>query len=392
MRILYVTDLWRGFSDILRGLDTARGMPAFIKPLHKIIEKNNIVELVVIGDIEEKEIDIKIPWLTNKQIVGIVNEKNGIIKVYKLYRKLQKLLINNHYDFIYGHGSIAAVANLVANQFRIPYGQRLYGSFMWSNMLKYGRISGKLKSLLEYSCFIQKKKFLIVTDDGTCGDKVYESIRFFKKDYKFYFWINGVDFVDKIDEINNHSKPFLLYTARIDSWKRQDRAIELLNILHRENIKFYLLFAGHEYNSEYGKSLRALVQEYNLSDYVEFLGAIENNRLLTFMKSAFVNLFFYDVSNKGNAFIESFMAGGVIVALNDGSVNQYIKNGENGFLVNNEVEASKIIISLIKDEAKRKSVAQNVRIDAKKMFKSWDQRVDIELQLILQEVGNGYTV
>jgi glycosyltransferase involved in cell wall biosynthesis len=73
-----------------------------------------------------------------------------------------------------------------------------------------------------------------------------------------------------------------------------------------------------------------------------------------------------------------------VIALNSGATGLVIKNGENGILINyDELHNLPTIIShLISDDSLRKKLGNNAKQYALKNFKTWDERVAMEVELI----------
>jgi hypothetical protein len=104
-----------------------------------------------------------------------------------LYNSISHVLKKERYDFVYGHGSIGSIANLIANKNRIPCAIRLYGTFLANKIYSQSKISIFLHHPLEYLCFIIPKQFLLITNDGTRGDEVYKHLVPSNKSYFLSF-------------------------------------------------------------------------------------------------------------------------------------------------------------------------------------------------------------
>ena len=87
-----------------------------------------------------------------------------------------------------------------------------------------------------------------------------------------------------------------------------------------------------------------------LKDHVVFLNAISRDTINIMSKLAIASLSLNDMCNLGNVFHEMLSAGAVIISNNDGSLDEFIKHGENGFLINDLEEACDYIIKVMNDK------------------------------------------
>jgi len=391
MRILYVTPLWSGFSDlILKGQMDASGMPAFIQPLKKLIELGHKVDFVIASNEKELTLNIQVDWLKNSSIYIEHWNLQGIKRitsVIRFYRRIKHVVSNECYDFIYGHGSHGVIANIVAHRMCIPSAQRLYGTFLAREVLTKHRYYIALNHPLEYLSFRYKKSFLLVTNDGTKGDIVYQHLSK-RNRFKFYFWLNGVkstshNHATYSEKNRAFNEKFIFYPARIDSWKRQHLALEVLRYLHdvgQNDVKLY--FSGHIYDFEYWDKIQKEIVRLKLTDAVKYLGPVGKQDLYNAYRSAICVMSFYEVSNLGNVLIESLEAGAIIVALKDGSLDNIISSGKNGFLVKDMKEAAVLINDLIGNPVQCANISKAAKKTARGCFMTWDDRAMKEIEKI----------
>ena len=180
-KILIVSTLWSGMESIfIEGGKTPTGMPAFFNELNSISRKNLSIDLVFVSD---KKPLTYTPLYRNITIYHVPMSKNtklGLIPVvFKLFYLTSKLIKNNKYKFLYGFGyfsSIVGIQSLINN---VPNYRRLFGTFLNSE-INHRKLIRHLKILikhpLEYLSWVLPANALIVTDDGTCGDKVAEGL------------------------------------------------------------------------------------------------------------------------------------------------------------------------------------------------------------------------
>lgn len=392
MKILYITDLWTGLEDlIINGKEEAFGMPAFVKPLKALIERGDSVDLYIIHQKKLLNLNIAVKWLSDENIVGDIHwgsgKLNKLIKIQRINKEIAELTKYSKYDFIYAHGGTAGAAYRAIKRSGVKYGHRLYGTFMHEDIMAAGLKKTSVIRFLEYSVFKRKKDFLLITDDGSKGDEVVKMIHQKELPYKFYFWKNGADSLAKIySEVEEKKFKFkgdyLFYLARIDRWKRQDKAIRIVNELRKRGTDIFLVIAGQEQNPEYVAELKEYISANNLEDHVIFTGPISKKEISAIGEHAIAALSLYDMCNLGNVFYELLSIGKPIISCNDGSLDDFIVSGENGFLVDSLDEACIAIESLIENRDLFKKMCINAKKTFNEKVDTWDKRVQRELEVI----------
>jgi glycosyltransferase involved in cell wall biosynthesis len=253
-----------------------------------------------------------------------------------------------------------------------------------SEVLELSLFKAFLKHPYEFGLYNLSKKFLLTTDDGTKGNKVFERFKVFKSKYDFYFWVNGVDIEvsDSPHTLNNASTPYLFFPARFDRWKRQDMAIEILTTLKKRDIDIRLLLCGHYFDQSYVKELEELVERNDLGELVSMQESMPKRQLYQYMQEATAMLFCYDFSNFGNVFIESSSLGALNVVRNDGSCDRVMSHGETGIVFDTVEQAADGIQSVLEGRIDSQLLKQNCKIKASEVFSGWEKRVSDEVELI----------
>ena len=392
MRILYITELWNGFEDLIcRGKSEAAGMPSFVYPLKAMIEEKGFSIDFAIVVKQPKTISIGAEWLKSSDYYWVCNW--SFVKIITLYKIIRK----GNYDFVYGQGTAGGWGNFASLLAGKPFGMRLYGTFLAQhlddNYFRFFR-----RRLLKSFVYNLPKQFMIMTNDGTKGDLVYNKLCLNKRLYKYYFWLNGVKKdQDTITEetIDNYLSSIgvtqkdnlLLYPARYDPWKRQELAIEILhNLPDKIRGQFKLLLCGHNFDKEYYEQLKKIVDSYGLINQVIFHDPIEPTILHTLMASSFAVLSLYKFSNLGNVIIEASLAGAFVFTVKDGSTDFLIDNGVTGISLPYDDNFVSSIASQIVQYSENKeltdSIKQNLKKRAELTFLSWEQRSENEIELI----------
>lgn len=127
----------------------------------------------------------------------------------------------------------------------------------------------------------------------------------------------------------------ILWVGRFISLKHPEKAIYIAERLKKDNFKFKMKFIG---NGELDIELKALVNEKNLSDCVEFLGAMAPEKVRLHMEKANIFLFTSDYNEGWGAVLNEAMNSGCAVVASHaiGSVPYLIKNKVNGLIYKNQ--------------------------------------------------------
>lgn len=384
LKVLYVTNFWSGFSDVLKNpLSEPKGMPGFNLPLKKLVEEGVQVDFVIVS-YQDQSIDNAVPWLQTAKMHFF----NGL--GFKNLYRLHNIIASNGYDFVYGHGCKPAFwANVFSNIYKIPCGVRLYGTFMIT-VIQENIFSAFVKHPYEFAIYNLPKKFLLVTDDGTKGDEVCSRFNLLNSSYDFHFWVNGIDV--KYPEASfqpneDFHAPFLFCPARFDRWKRQDMAIDIVKVLKSRGVIIQLVLCGHYFDKTYVSDLTKKIEENEVGELVTLQESMPKNDLYRRMVEATAMLFCYDFSNFGNVLIEACSLGALSIVRNDGSCDRVIINGETGILFDSIEQAADSIQAVINDQICSTSIRRDCKKLAAEIFMSWDQRILSEINLVLVARG-----
>jgi len=398
VKILYVSGMAAPIKDLLSGKkeDEITHASQYFHVWHKLVKRGYQVDFIVASNFNEKP-NIIVDWFSEKNIYANVYDPPSELPWYRrIFRRIKrfskllyytnKAISENHYDFIYCHSYYEGLAgNIIANLRGVPCGMRSMGTMLNEDFKKYGVFRTALKRPIEFCMFKMNKEFFIMTDDGTKGDVVYEAWKPRPEKYKYCFWKTGID-IKSIAEIKPTlalpKHEYLFFAARFDNWKRHDRIVKILHLLHQNEKKLHLYFAGGIVYDTYYNEIQNLVNEYKLKNYVHFLGAIKQDDVKNYAYHAVANPLLYDVSNLGNVFFEIFSVGAVVIGKDDDSLNDYIRHTENGFIVKDEIEACNIIEQLILSKDSIEKIRINAIDYSKRYTLSKDVRFNMEVDLI----------
>ena len=301
--------------------------------------------------------------------------------------KASKILSKHKIDVIYSWDVYAVpIAKLISFLYKTPLVSRFLGTFLGAKMKRPLWIIRSWETVIAYK---MPADLIVMTNDGTQGDQVLKRLDADMKRVKF--WMNGVEWQSfkrmiekkRAREILNIdlSKHVLLTISRLASWKRVDRSIQALPEVIKELPDTVLIIVG---DGPERQRLERLAGELGIRDYVRFEGAVPHKEVPKYLAVADIFLSFYDWSNVGNPLLEAMMAGKCIVTLNNGDTGRFIKNGENGVLLEYEdlPRLPEVIKELIANEGLRKRLGANARKFAEENFWSWEERIDAEIQAV----------
>ena len=410
MRILYIAFENPALYTILNGMhdDELGGLPAFYHPFKMLLERGNTIDVLLISD---HDFDVVPSDYFNASNLNVLKIRNrglvGSVEIpLRMLSQVRKLLKERHYGFVYGMGEGAYPGIAVANKMGVPCALRQFGTQEMANVLETipGKHARYIKALKEYPyitlSMLGKMSFLLATNDGSRADELYDILGVKKKKFPFFFWRSGVnipqaqpvvDFQKQGNYPQTYDSMALSMINRIADVKRQDRAVQILEELHRRGYHFHIYFVGTgsvPENEMYQRAL-SLAQKYNLIDYVHFEGGKSQNECHQYARNSFATLMPCEW-NRVNIFYE-LMGEGSVVATNDNhSIDEFIEDGVNCIVYeeDNFAQAAEKIISLMDDPEKNKAIRAEAYRTAKEKFMSLEKRFGMEAQLV-EDVAKG---
>jgi glycosyltransferase involved in cell wall biosynthesis len=175
----------------------------------------------------------------------------------------------------------------------------------------------------------------------------------------------------------NGSGDYLAFLGRISPEKGPDRAIE---IAKKAGVKLKIAAKVDKVDEKYFKTEIEPLLDHPL---IEFIGEINEVQKQDFLCNAKALIFPINWSEPfGMVMIEAMSCGTPVVAFGKGSVNEIIKNGENGYIVKDVEEAVQVINNII--PANRSLVRRSFEqyYTAERMVKDY---VDIYRNLCFQQ-------
>ncbi|MDD5530148.1 MAG: glycosyltransferase family 4 protein [bacterium] len=280
-------------------------------------------------------------------------------------------------------------AYILSRHYHISNITRLFGTYITSRDFKL-RLLTKWQEII---AFKMPCKYLIVLNDGTQGDKVAKMVGVPNERLKF--WYDGVDKKMYNPDFNSNefkkslgldnSVRIILTLSRLVNWKHLERIINAMPHIISEFKNVVLLIVG---DGPERKKLEKISQNLDIKKYVKFAGSVNIKDTSNYMNAADIFVSVNDVSNVSNGLLEAMVCGKCIVTLDVGDTKKVIKDNETGKLISKRnqkkiiTDLSKTVIDILKDEDLRKKLGNNARVYAERHFKSWEERMDMEMNLI----------
>ncbi len=281
------------------------------------------------------------------------------------------------YDVLWGYERMGVIVSHFLRR-RIPH--RLFiTSFQGTVLYPYLGIYSKRKIVrefpLEYFSHKVKADLIIMTDDGTQGDKVLEAFKhnrdnivFIPNGVQVSNYTQDIDINSKIMNIISKSKYTFVTASRLVVWKRIDRSIVVFKHFLTLEPNSHLIIIG---DGPEKQSIEDMIDRYSLRDSITLTGFLDHKRTIQIIKHASMLFSFCDYSNMTNSIQEAAYLNIPVATINDGSTDS-ILNEENSVKANISQDfaqeiASEIILFFRNPDRKTNSNGN--------IF-TWDERMD----------------
>lgn len=303
------------------------------------------------------------------------------------------LMLRYRFDLLYGYEIFGTpVAWIWSRVFSRPVISRFQGTLM----SKY--LNSPEKILYNWTHWMPMKlpvNLLIMTNDGTQGDKVLDYLKV--PITRRVFWRNGVELAQgvnpKFDNIafrrlNSIDEDTMLLTSasRMTYWKRIDRMIHAASLVPH-NRKFKLIIIGDGENRD---ALEALARDLGVADKVHFTGPLPHRDVLKWHSAADVLISTFDVSNVGNQLLEAQVLGKPYITVNTGDTAHVLTHEYNGLLIqtpDDYLAIADAISRLIDDNSLRGCLANGAKEFGLQHIKTWTQRMEMEIATVEERLG-----
>lgn len=402
MRVFFLTLKWVALSRFIRREVTfPEGMPSVYLPWLRYKKRGYEVDVFIVGDFEKADlVDFQgcnihlVPrpkCFQNRKWGFLLNKLRWLMDSIIIYSAVTSTVRGQRPpDIIYTYRlDFTCVGWALAKRYHTLFIKRHFGTWAYRDWYYSTGLKIKISCLLQFLRWLWPSDMFIVTNDGTSGDKIAELLRIRKS--KFRMWLNGVDkkwLCNKKNSLALKSRLglskghfVLMCLSRLDGWKRQDRVINAMPLILKEVPNARLVIVG---DGPKRQELEEMVRELSLETYVQFIGMIEHNKVRDMLGIADVFLQTNDFSCLGSTLLEAMVCGRAIVTWDVGTTRDVIADDENGCLMPDAEPRTiaQTVIALAKDSKRRKRLAKGARRFAEEHLQSWDERLNMEIDLI----------
>lgn len=168
---------------------------------------------------------------------------------------------------------------------------------------------------------------------------------------------------------------YIFYPSLINSIKRQCLAVEAMKYT-RTNVRLWL--AGACGDSSYEKSIYGLIEKYRLENKVKIMGRVSQEEKIRLYAESLGILFIPYDEDYGYVTLEAFYSKKlVITTLDSGGPLEFVKNNENGFVVQPEPRAIAETMDLLyKEREKARKMGLKGYETIMDMNISWDKVIE----------------
>jgi len=401
MRVFFITDEWTALRRFVRReVDFPEGMPSVYVPWLRYQAAGYEVHIFLVGDFDKTDmLDFQGCQI---HLVPRAKRFQNRICHFPLY------MVRQISDWACLYNSAATIAReksphviysyqekntyvgwLLAKRFQAVFIKRFFGTWAYKNWYLHKDLKSKCYAILDFIKWLWPSDLLIVTQDGTQGNKITDLLHI-RKD-KFRMWLNGVNKDWSPDEeisISLRSSLgfsdehlVLMCLSRLADWKRQDRVILAIPIILKVIPNARLVLVG---DGPKRKELEGMVKNMGLCQYVYFTGMIEHNKVRDMIGVADIFLQTNDISCLGNTLLEAIICGRAVVTWDVGATRSVLIDGQNGRLMPDAKPGTiaQTVIDLARNPDSMKQLAQGARAYAENHLLSWDERMEMEIEQV----------
>lgn len=304
-----------------------------------------------------------------------------------------KIIKNNEVDIVYAYEIYAVKpAKKLSEKYKLPFVTRFQGSFLWDWEGKFGEDYCRRKYRLHYKAISTPADLVIMTNDGTQGDKI---LRKLGNAENMKFWRNGFDFKplpQSKEELRlklglDEKVIYTVSVCRLADWKRLERIVEAYRKIAEKCKNIKHIFVGEGDKRNY---LEELIKDYELEEHFIFAGEIAHDKVPEYLQASDIFLSFFDSTNVGNPLLEAVKINLPIVTYDVGDTVEII-NGENGILLD-EPSPRKIcnaVLSITNDEKLKDKIVSNIK-ETSKLLWTWQDRLKAEYDELINLTGGNY--
>lgn len=409
MKIMYVCRIFSGLESSLNdGEWKPTGVPTITKMIEKLDASEHSLKFVMTG--LGIGYDLKLGWkekkICNKFLKGLKTEiiiLPGEKKLLKILGRLRsklnfiihfitliKIFFSFKPDLLYIDKSNYLFAAIIARYSNTPVLIRIMGIYpsMWDIFNR-----SHASSVMQRWSYKSPFKMVLCTQDGT--DSIPWLKKALKPDVPRTVMLNG--FVDKhktiIDKRNTcffpKDKILILFVGRMENIKGCHLFVDIidsLNVNCKKKVHSIMIGKGSE-----AVNIKKKVENSSMKSNFTFIEKIPHDEIQVMHAMCDIYISLNKLGQLSNANIEALCFGGCVMLPDEGMENIYDDRLKEMFNDNSilKMDSENIVLSaktnieyLVNNVGEIKSRKKIVAEKAKKIFKTWDERVQNELEII----------
>lgn len=326
-------------------------------------------------------------WLHERRLIGFAKCFSVMWQLKMLWRLV---LSGVKPDLVYlMRPTFALVGYFWGRYHRAKVVLREYGTWIYAFWGPGGRWIERIRTLGEFMAMKLPTDLMIMTNDGSMGDKAAKLAGYPKE--RFRFWINGVDkdlWIPNFDKASAKRRiglpsdsPVLMTLSRLAYSQRIDRALNAMPKVLQRFPGAHLIIVG---GGPLARELREQAGRLGLRESVVFVGPVQHDQIRDYLNTCDIFIVCNDRSNLCNTLIEALAAGCCIVTRDVGETSTVAKHGVNS-LVLSPGEADDIadaIILLLEHPELQVRLREAAHRYAMERFQSWDERMKMEVRAL----------
>jgi glycosyltransferase involved in cell wall biosynthesis len=354
-------------SDLIEGV--GGGATGFIAG---IIHHFQAEKVIIFGIGKNKSI----PWQYTP-----INEKVKFVPICKLkypskipmrlktmfyYFRFRRKILNSGVDLLYIHMPECCLPFLFYKNIPVIYHQHGSGNPVALSKFLYAR-GYFFRSVYELILkLIYRKADWIIAIDQLCNKKAIKN----GAEKKTTLLMNAIDIKKyKPDEISRQLtrqkygiKPeqyVILFVGRIEKTKGVFRLLNCITHLNSKKVHYHIFLAG---DGSYLQNAKNYVEEKKIKDVVTLLGRVDHEKLPSYYNMADVLVLPSDMEGVPMVILESLSCGTPVVASRVGGIPDIVKDGRNGFLVDDlsPQNLTSILVKTLQMKTDRKIISSTV--------------------------------
>ncbi len=175
------------------------------------------------------------------------------------------------------------------------------------------------------------------------------------------------------------TEKIIFYPSRFIKYKRQDLAIKAFNLSNLPGKGFKLVLGGFAEDREYFESLKKLE-----SENITVKENLSEKELTDLYKKCYATLFLAINEDTGLTPLESLAYGKPVISVNEGGPREFIKDKENGLLVNADERSIADALNSILDKKTylklKRGAEKSTRYDEKRFMKNLENAISSILE------------